>query len=116
MTTTGGKQNRPLRRSRARRPVSSAAQTTAGCDARPRGSVPPHRMQVTLTRSRRSLVSLCEKSDHVSRALCEPSLAFDDRFVELMDTHVYAWGRTTCFDALLRAGVLGISGHAYRPE
>jgi hypothetical protein len=82
----------------------------------PPGSVQHHRMQVTLKRSKRSLVSLCEQRDDVSRVLCEPSLSFHDRFLKLIETHVYAWGRTTCFDALLRAGVLGTSGHVYRPE
>lgn len=82
----------------------------------PSGSVQHHRAQVTLTRSKRSLVALCEKAGSVSRHLLDQGLSFDNRFTGLMRTKVFAWGRTTCFDVVLRAGVLGVAGNVYRPE
>lgn len=82
----------------------------------PRASVQHHRAQSTLTGARRSLVSACDKADDIQPVLFQYGLSFDDRFARLMKLNVSWWGRTTCFDVLLRAGALGVSGGAYRPE
>jgi hypothetical protein len=52
----------------------------------------------------------------VSRQLLGERGSFDDRFKALRQTRVFAWGQTTCFDAVLRAGALGVAGRLYRPE
>jgi hypothetical protein len=62
------------------------------------------------------LISACEKATEIERLLSEPSGSFEDRFTLLRKLHVAWWGRTTCFDVLVRAGVLGVSGHRYRPR
>lgn len=82
----------------------------------PRGSVQHHRAQSTLTGARRSLVSACDKADDIENVLCESGVAFDERFAALMKFPVSWWGRTTCFDVLLRAGALAVSGETYRPD
>ena len=66
--------------------------------------------------ARRSLLSACEKAADIQDVTFERGLSFDERFTRLMKVDVNWWGRTTCFDALLRAGVLGVSGETYRPE
>lgn len=82
----------------------------------PRGSVQHHRTQSTLTGARRSLVSACDKCDDIEEVLFERGLTFAERFTRLRNLKVSWWGRTTCFDVLLRAGALGVSGETYRPE
>jgi hypothetical protein len=75
-----------------------------------------HRAQSTRTGARRSLISACEKATEIEHILGEPSANFEDRFTRLRELHVAWWGRTTCFDVLVRAGVLGVSGNHYRPR
>ncbi|HSH61127.1 MAG TPA: hypothetical protein VK988_16100 [Acidimicrobiales bacterium] len=75
-----------------------------------------HRAQSTRTGARRSLVSACDKADDIENVLCECGVAFDERFAALMKFRVSCWGRTTCFDVLLRAGALAVSGETYRPD
>lgn len=82
----------------------------------PRGSVQHHRTQSTLTGARRSLVSACDKCDDIQQLLFERGLTFEERFTRLRSLKVSWWGRTTCFDVLLRAGALSVSGETYRPE
>lgn len=82
----------------------------------PRGAVQHHRAQATLAGARRSLISVCEKADDIRDVVFERGLTFDERFVHLMKVNVSWWGRTTCFDALLRSGALGVTGESYRPE
>jgi hypothetical protein len=62
------------------------------------------------------LLSACEKADDIREVFFLQRLSFDDRFDRLMEVDVSWWGRTTCFDALLRAGSLGVSGRSYRPD
>jgi hypothetical protein len=102
---------------RFRERMSVEAATTAIGELHfPRGSVQHHRAQSTLTGARRSLVSACEKAEAVREVLFKSGISFDDRFRLLRDAKVSRWGRTTCFDALLRAGALGVAGSLYRPE
>jgi hypothetical protein len=82
----------------------------------PRGSVQHHRAQSTLTGARRSLVSACDKANDIEIVLREIGVAFDLRFARLRKLRVSWWGRTTCFDVLLRAGAIGVSGETYRPD
>jgi hypothetical protein len=42
--------------------------------------------------------------------------SFDDRYQRILHEHLDRWGRTTCFDLLLRTGSLGIGGQRYEPE
>jgi hypothetical protein len=93
-----------------------AAATAVGELHFPRSSVQHHRAQSTLTGARLSLVSACEKAETVRDVLLRTGISFEDRFRLLMDVNVERWGRTTCFDALLRAGALGVAGSRYRPE
>ncbi len=51
-----------------------------------------------------------------SRTSCAAGVAFDERFAALMKFRVSWWGRRTCFDVLLRAGALAVSGETYRPD
>jgi hypothetical protein len=81
-----------------------------------RPSVQGHRTQVTLARSKSSLVSACEKAEALEHVLATPGRTFDERFAELSRIHVWAWRRTTNFDALARGGVLRVDGVGYRPE
>lgn len=41
---------------------------------------------------------------------------FADRFAELRRMNLQQWGRTTCFDLLIRAGLLEVSGNRYEPD
>lgn len=82
----------------------------------PKGSVQHHRRQSTLRGARHALVSACEKADEIRAVMLAPGMTFDDRFTALRRVGVHWWGRTTCFDALLRAGALGVGGHTYRPD
>lgn len=103
--------------SRFRSPMSviDAERVVAELDF-PRGSVQHHRAQSTLAGARRSLTSACDKADGIHHILFQRGITFDDRFGQLMKIDVSWWGRTTCFDLLLRAGALGVSGQSYRPR
>ena len=96
-------------------PAVEAERVVAELDF-PRGSVQHHRTQSTLTGARRSLVSACDKCDDIEQLVFERGLTFEERFTRLRNLKVSWWGRTTCFDVLLRAGALGVSGERYRPE
>ncbi len=82
----------------------------------PPGSVQHHRAQSTLTGAKRSLASACGKAEVLQAILVDTGASFEDRFGRLMAQRPVWWGRTTCFDALARAGVLQVSGTGYRPQ
>jgi len=96
-------------------PAVEAERVVAELDF-PRGSVQHHRTRSTLTGARRSLVSACNKCDAIQQILFGRGFTFDERFARLRSLKVRWWGRTTCFDVLLRAGALAVSGETYRPE
>lgn len=81
----------------------------------PRGSVQHHRTQSGLRGAKRALVSACEKADELEKAFCAPGMSFDERFTMLARINVSWWGRTTHFDALLRAGALKVGAESYSP-
>jgi hypothetical protein len=74
-----------------------------------------HRIQPGLRGAKRALIAACDQSALVREVLHTPG-GFDDRYRRLRDAHLAQWGRTTCFDLLLRTGALGISGYTYEPE
>lgn len=82
----------------------------------PRGSVQHHRTQSGLRGAKRALVSACDKVDELEKAFCSPGMNFDERFNMLARINVSWWGRTTHFDALLRAGALGVGAEFYSPD
>jgi hypothetical protein len=99
-----------------RRPASAweARRALADLDLPP-GSVQHHRGQIGRKRSKRSLQSVCEHASELESTLCDPGSSFDERFRTLRSMRIEDWGRTTSFDALVRAGVLEIGGRGYRP-
>jgi hypothetical protein len=81
----------------------------------PRGSVGHHRIQSTLKGAKQALAAACESHAFFSGVL-HGDEDFDERYERLRDARVRQWGRTTCFDLLLRAGALGVGGTRYLPE
>ncbi len=75
----------------------------------PRGSVGHHRIQSTLTGAKQALVAACAHHA-LFRSVLHDTEDFDGRYQLLRGARVRQWGRTTCFDLLLRAGALGIGG------
>lgn len=91
--------------------TSVAEHALRGLDPRIQG----HRSMVGRARSRRSLISACAKAGRLEPVFTTPGLSFDERFDSLGRIHVYAWNRTTNFDALARGGVLRTDGVGFRP-
>lgn len=81
----------------------------------PRGSVGHHRIQPGHTGAERALRSACERSD-LFRSVLHSTQSFDARYRSLRSASLPQWGRTTCFDLLIRAGVLEIGGRRCLPE
>jgi ribosomal protein S18 acetylase RimI-like enzyme len=81
----------------------------------PRGSVGHHRIQATLRGAKQALVAACAKHA-LFRSVLHDDEDFDARYRTLHDARVRQWGRTTCFDLLLRAGALGVGGKRCLPE
>lgn len=79
-------------------------------------SVQGHRIQSGVRGAKLSLISACEKAQAIRSIMFTPSGTFEDRFAELMGLSISWWGRTTCYDALLRAGALSVTGQRYRPQ
>jgi hypothetical protein len=81
-----------------------------------RPTVGHHRIQQGLTGARRALVAACAHGDFLHDVLNARGRTFDDRYQDLRQAGMASWGRTTCFDLLLRAGAIGIGGEHYEPE
>jgi len=79
-----------------------------------RGSVGHHRIQSTLKGANQALVSACASSDFL-RSVLHSRDDFETRYQTLRLAHLRQWGRTTCFDLLLRAGTLAVGGQRYLP-
>jgi hypothetical protein len=82
--------------------------------ARPK--VGHHRIQQGLTGALKALVAACRRNGDVLHHLLHRPGNFDVRFQDLLNARLERWGRTTCFDLLVRTGSLGIGGHRYEPE
>jgi hypothetical protein len=74
-----------------------------------------HRIQQGLTGAKKALIAACERSDFL-RDLLHRASDFDEPYARLRSARLARWGRTTCFDLLLRTGALGVGGHYYEPE
>lgn len=74
-----------------------------------------HRIQQGLTGACKALIAACRHSNLLHEVL-HTTGSFDDRYRHLLDSRLDRWGRTTCFDLLLRTGKLGIGGQRYEPE
>ena len=81
----------------------------------PRGSVGHHRIQSTTTGAKQALVSACDHADFFHDVLHSAG-DFDTRYKRLRHARMRQWGRTTCFDLLLRAGALAVAGTRYFPD
>jgi hypothetical protein len=80
-----------------------------------RPKVGHHRTQQGLLGAKKALVAACDRSDFLDELLHTPR-SFDERYQRLRAARLSRWGRTTCFDLLLRTGALGIGGEWYEPE
>jgi hypothetical protein len=74
-----------------------------------------HRIQPAIRGALEALGAASEHAGFFEKVLFETA-SFDNRFRQLRTKRLLQWGRTTCFDLLLRAGELGIGGTAYAPE
>ena len=82
----------------------------------PVGAVQHHRTQPGHTGARIALVSACARARDFERILQE-GRGFHDRYEALRRLRAKQWGRTTCFDLLVRTGQLGIGdGGSYEPD
>jgi hypothetical protein len=80
----------------------------------PPGSVKHHRRRAGLVGAMPALLSACENRDRFHQVLHGDG-SFEQRFAKLHHPRAPQWGRTTCFDLLARATMLGIGGRTYRP-
>jgi hypothetical protein len=80
----------------------------------PQGSVGHHRTRPGLARAKDALISACEHAAAFREILLHGD-GFRGRFEALRALRARQWGRTTCFDLLLRAGALGIGG-SFAPD
>ena len=81
----------------------------------PRGSVGGHRIQPAVKGAKTALVSACDRAGTFREILYWPE-PFDALYRRLRAERIPQWGRTTCFDLLLRAGALGVGGSVCKPE
>jgi len=81
----------------------------------PRGAVQHPRTQPGHARAKIALISACGHAGELRSILHEPG-GFHERFEELLALPLRWWGRTTCYDLLVRTGVLGIGGQRYQPD
>lgn len=80
-----------------------------------RPTVGHHRTRPGLLGAKKALVAACLHSD-VLRAVLHGPGSFHHRYRSLRTAHLDSWGRTTCFDLLVRAGALAIGGKSYEPK
>jgi hypothetical protein len=82
----------------------------------PTGAVGMHRIQPGHVGARLALIAACASVDSF-RKILHDGVGFHDRYRRLRDLHAESWGRTTCYDLLLRSGAIGSAGGAlYEPE
>jgi hypothetical protein len=81
----------------------------------PRGSVGHHRIQPGVKGAKDALVSACERSEDFERILLREG-GFHERYQKLRELRARQWGRTTCFDLVLRGGALAVGGSRYEPD
>lgn len=99
-----------------RHPVSPQdADRTLKTLALPKGSVQRHRTQPGNRGAKTALVSACARAEEFRRIL-HTRHGFNEHYEALRGLGAPQWGRTTCFDLLIRAGILGVAGYRYRPD
>lgn len=81
----------------------------------PRRSVGHHRIQPGVTGAKKALVGACGDAEMFEEVL-HSDLGFDERYAMLYARRPAFWGRTTIFDLLMRAGVLGVGGRVVTPD
>lgn len=82
----------------------------------PAGSVRGHRTQPAHKGARVALLSACARAPDFETILKTGS-SFHDRYVKLRGLQAKQWGRTTCYDLLVRTGQLKIGGgERYEPD
>jgi hypothetical protein len=81
----------------------------------PRGSIGYHRIQPAHKGAKQALVAACADHELFDEVL-HGGEDFDARYQRLRAERIRQWGRTTSFDLLLRAGVLGVGGEHYAPD
>lgn len=81
----------------------------------PRGSVQHHRTQPGNKGAKTALISACDRAEQL-RQILHSRGSFDERYESLRRLRAPQWGRTTCFDLLIRTGQLAVGGHHYQPE
>jgi hypothetical protein len=81
-----------------------------------RPTVGHHRIRQGLLGAKKALVAACRDSEVLHEVLHTRRRNFDERYQVLLSAHLDRWGRTTCFDLLLRTGALGVGGPRYEPE
>jgi len=80
-----------------------------------RGSIGHHRIQPAHKGAKTALVAACQYAEMFHQILFSGG-SFDDRFESLRALHAPQWGRTTCFDLLLRAAALGVGEQNYMSD
>jgi hypothetical protein len=82
----------------------------------PPGAIAGHRIQPAHKGAKVALVSACARAGDFG-AILSARHGFHDRYLALRGLHAPQWGRTTCYDLLVRTGQLGIpSGSRYEPD
>jgi hypothetical protein len=82
----------------------------------PLGSVQGHRTQPAHKGAKVALLSACARAAEFESILKTGS-AFHDRFLAIRGLQAKQWGRTTCYDLLVRTGQLGIAAASkYEPD
>lgn len=82
----------------------------------PEGAVGGHRIQPAHRGAKTALVSACERAG-AFESILTTGTGFHDRFVALRDLRAPQWGRTTCYDLLVRTGQLKIGTVSpYEPD
>lgn len=97
----------PIRRSAAEDVLKSVEFT--------RPKVGHHRTQATLAGAKLALLEACQRSEllydvlHIERP-------FHERYTQICKAKLAQWGRTTCFDLLIRGGSIPIGSCEYAPD
>lgn len=99
-----------------RQPVDAVeAESLLASIVLPQGSVQHHRTQTGNKGAREAVISACDGAEQFRNILHQDG-GFHNRYQSLRRLHARYWGRTTCFDLLIRAGNLGVGGQLYEPE
>ena len=83
--------------------------------ALPRGAVQYHRTQPGHRGAKIALTSACGHAEEIRSILHELG-GFHQRFEQLLALPLRWWARTTCYDLLVRTGMLGIGRQSYQPD